>query len=71
MHVDHRIPRQSGGALMDPRNTRVLCAACNLVKGARSMSDDEIRRRRGLPLPAKPQGPGLGPILRRGYEVTK
>jgi hypothetical protein len=64
LHVDHRTPRQSGGALMDPRNVRVLCRACNLVKGARTMSDDELRRRRGLAPP--PITSGLGPLLVRG-----
>ena len=67
LHVDHRVPRQNGGALMDPRNARVLCRECNLTKGGRAMSDDEVRRRRHLPPVSKPHGPGLGPILRRGY----
>ena len=64
LHVDHRIPRQSGGALMDPRNVRVLCRRCNLVKAGKVMSDDELRRRRGL-LPLPTTTGGLGPLLVR------
>ena len=67
VEVDHIVPRVAGGPLMAPGNARVLCADCNRTKGGRAMSDDEVRRRRHLPPVSKPHGPGLGPILRRGY----
>jgi len=35
MHIDHIIPRVSGGD-HSLENLRVLCAACNLRKGSRS-----------------------------------
>ena len=35
MHIDHIIPRVAGGD-HSLENLRVLCAACNLLKGSRS-----------------------------------
>lgn len=34
LHVDHRIPLAAGGT-DNPANLTILCASCNLAKGAR------------------------------------
>jgi 5-methylcytosine-specific restriction endonuclease McrA len=35
MHFDHIIPYSRGGSSTDPANVQLLCARCNLRKGAR------------------------------------
>jgi 5-methylcytosine-specific restriction endonuclease McrA len=54
-HVDHIVPRHFGGPVFDPKNMRVLCRACNLIKGGSLMTDAEVLAARQV------QGGGLAP----------
>ena len=66
-HVDHITPRHYGGAVFDTKNMRVLCRACNLLKGGSLMRDAEVLAAR------QAQGGGSAParVGPSGAVVTK
>lgn len=58
LHADHIQPRSAGGQdVLD--NLRTLCAACNLRRGAGTLSDEEVRSGPERPRSAYRDRPGV------------
>ncbi len=43
-HIDHIVPLAKGGDMWDEANLQVLCRACNLSKGSKTMEEWEAHK---------------------------
>ncbi len=44
LHIDHIVPIAKGGDMWDETNMQVLCGACNLSKGSKTMEEWEAQK---------------------------